>query len=166
MKNLYKVMGGFMLLLYLLTALSCAKDDPNKPIQSISFSSELRTKDPSNGWYLTGSAVDSTKAMGKSSNQLYRPLAPPDNAVKAKVSVKFISNTMFSTNLADVIWFKNKVEIKRSVKEMKGIPNKELAFDFEETRPPGADELLLIVRPWRDQDGIITITGGQLEWLR
>lgn len=166
MKNLYKVLGGVMMLLCLLTVLSCTKDDTNKPIQIIAFSSDLRTKDPGNGWFLTGPAVDSMKAMGKSNNQLYRPLIAPDNAKKAKVSIKFLSNTMFSTNLTDVIWFKKKVEIKRSTKEIKGIPNKELSFDFDETRPPEADELLLIVRPWRDQDGIITITGGQLQWLR
>jgi hypothetical protein len=73
---------------------------------------------------------------------------------------------MASTNLTDVIWFKKKVEIKRSVKEVKGILNKEKVFDFEEKRPYEADELMLIVRPWRNQDGIIKITGGQLQWLK
>lgn len=166
MKNRYTVLGGILILLCILMALSCTKDDPNKPIQTITFSSDLRTKDPSNGWFLTGPAVDPTKAMGKSNNQLFRNLFAPNNANKAKITIKFLSDTMFSTNLLDVIWLKKKVEIKRSVKEIKGIPKKELAFDFDETTPPGADELLLIVRPWRNQDGTITITGGQLQWLK
>jgi hypothetical protein len=166
MKNRYKVIGVVLIPLCVIMVLSCAKDDPTKPIQTIAFSSDLQTKDRSNGWFLAGPAVDSIKAMGKSNNQLYRSLFAPDNANKAKITINFLSDTMFSTNLTDVIWFKKKVEIKRSTKEIKGIPNKELVFDLDETRPPGADELLLIVRPWRNQDGIITITGGQLLWLK
>src|SRR3989339_960001 len=153
MKYRNKVLGWILILSCIFMALSCTKDDSKNTIQKIEFSSDLRIKDPSNGWFLSGPAVDSMKAKGKSNNQLYRSIMAPDNAVKAKVTIKFFSNTMFSTNLTDVIWFKNKLEIKRSTKESKGIPNKELAFDFDETRPPGADELLLIIRPWRDQDG-------------
>jgi hypothetical protein len=166
MKYTFKFFGGLLILLCILMALSCAKDDSNKPIQIINFSSDLWTHDPGNGWFLSGPAVDSIKAVGKSNNQLYRSLIAPETANKAKVTIKFISDTMASTNLTDVIWFKKKVEIKRSVKGVKGIPKKELVFDFEETRPPQADELLLIVRPWRNQDGIINITGGQLQWLK
>jgi hypothetical protein len=166
MKNSFKFFGGLLILLCILMALSCAKDDSKKPIQIINLSSDLQTHDPGNGWFLSGPAVDSIKAVGKSNNQLFRNLIAPENANKAKVTIKFISDTMASTNLTDVIWFKKKVEIKRSVKEVKGIPKKELVFDFEETRPPQADELLLIVRPWRNQDGIINITGGQLQWLK
>ena len=168
MKNSYRVFSAVLIVLLILMTLSCAKDDPKKLIQTITFSSDLRTHDPSNGWYLSGPAVDSIKAVGKSSNQLYTWLAVPENAYKAKVNIKFISDTMASTNLTDVIWYKKngKVEIKRSVKEVKGIAKKELVFDFEETRPPEADYLELIVRPWRNQDGIINITGGQLQWLK
>ena len=166
MKYNFKYFGGLLILLCILMALSCAKDDSKKPIQIINFSSDLRTEYTGNGWFLSGPAVDSIKAVGKSNNQLYRNLFVPNNASKAKVTIKFFSDTMVSTNLTDVIWFKKTVEIKRSVKEVKGIPNKEIVFDFEETRPPEADALMLIVRPWRNQDGIIKITGGQLQWLK
>ena len=166
MKNRYKVLAEVLILSCIFMALSCAKDDSKKPIQTITFSSDLRSQDASDGWFLSGPAVDSKKAVGKSNNQIYKSLFAPDNASKAKVTIKFLSDTMYSANLTDVIWLKNKVEIKRSVKEVKGIPDKELVFDFDETRPPEADELLLIVRPWRNQDGIIKITGGQLQWLK
>ncbi len=162
----YRVVCITLILLCIVMTFSCAKDDSNKPIQTVIFSSDLHTPDPVNGWWFSGPAVDSMKAMGKNNNQLYRTIIVPENANKAKVTIKFVSDTMASMNLMDVVWSKKKVEIKRSVKEVRGIPQKELVFDFEETRPSGADELWLCVRPYLEQDGIVTVMGGQLQWLK
>lgn len=159
-----RIICGALVLLCLLIASSCAKDDQS--LETINFSSNLQSHDSVNGWWFSGPPIDPAKAFGKHNNQIYRIFAVPENAKRVKVKIKFFTDTLASMNLTDVVWSKNKVEIERSVKEIRGIPEKELVFDFEESRPSGADELWLCVRPWRDQDGVIKVMGGQLEWLK
>ena len=121
------------------------------------------------GWYVNGPGFSEQKKevpMGRFDNQIGLELAVPGGASAARVKLQVFATVPAAAVILDTIWYSGSKEVGR------GSPNIELgktpgnALNTTQPVAPGADRLMLIARPWRESDGIVTVGQGELVWCK
>lgn len=146
------------------SASSCP--NPGSPINLSASKFDPATKQ---GWYVNGPGFPEQKKdvpTGRYDNQIALELAVPAGASAARVKLQFSGTVPAAAVILDTIWYIGLKEVGR------GSPNIELGKTpgnvLNTTQPvaPGADRLMLIARPWRQSDGILTVGAGELAWCK
>ena len=139
---------------------------PGTPINLFASKFDPATKQ---GWYVNGPGFSGQKKdipMGRFDNQIALELAVPAGASAARVKLQFSGTAPAAAVILDTIWYSGLKEVGRSS------PNIELGKTpgnvMNTTQPvaSGADRLMLIVRPWRESDGILTVGEGEMAWCK
>lgn len=127
------------------------------------------TLDPNTkrGWHVAGPSFpeqNKNVPMGRFDNQLIIDLSLPAGATAVQVKVPVSGTIATAALILDAVWYNGAKEVGRAA------PNIELGSKLSnvitttQAVPSGADRLTLIVRPWRDIDGIVTVGEGELVW--
>jgi len=92
-------------------------------------------------------------------------LKPPLGATQLSGEVRFLTDRDNAPIIVDLIWYHGDTEVRReSPSTDVNLAGRECSIPILIDRPPEADSLQLMVRPWREGDGIGTVTGGDLVW--
>ena len=120
------------------------------------------------GWEFIGPPLPGppdSSPRGRSDDQVAVTLKPPQGATQISGEVRFLTDHDNASIIVDVIWHHGSVEVSRASPSTDiNRVRKECSIPILMDRPSSADSLQLIVRPWRDVDGIVTVTGGNLSW--
>ena len=121
------------------------------------------------GWAVNGPTFPERKndvPMGRWDNQiiLSRSVESGTTSVKIKLDV---SGTIPTTAiLLDTLWFTGANEVGRAVPNIVLGEALRNTINTIQTVPVGADQLVLVVRPWREIDGILTVGEGEIVWCK
>ncbi|MBM4140181.1 MAG: hypothetical protein FJ242_01610 [Nitrospira sp.] len=138
-----------------------------KSIAEIKLSSTVITATTKGDWRIAGNilGLSRVKAQGQFDSQIYSEFLPPAEAKRLSGSIYFIPDQDGAVILTDIIWRHGNREISRSVSSTKKAIKGQLSIlNFGVMRPADADRVLIIVRPWRREDGMITIEGAKIHW--
>ena len=119
------------------------------------------------GWNFSGPGFPEQKKdipMGKSNNQLYSDQPVPDGATAARIKLAVSGTAAAATLILDTIWYTGKTEVGRASPSM--VLGASLSGELTTTQAISAqaNQVTLIVRPWREADGIVTLGEGELVW--
>lgn len=140
--------------------------NPGTPINLFASKFDPVTKQ---GWYVNGPSFPEQKKdtlMGRYDNQIVVELAVPTGVSAARVNLKVSATATPAAIILDSIWYSGLKEVGRSSPsiELGKIPGN--SFVTTQAVVPGSDRLMLIARPWRDSDGILTVGAGELAWCK
>ena len=145
-----------------------ASSCPNPGTATSLFSSAY---DPATkqGWYVNGPGFPEQKkdlAMGRFDNQIVLEMAVPAGALAASIKLPVAATVATAAIILDTIWYSGLKEVGRSSPSIELGKTPGNVINTEQPAPPGADRLMLIARPWRDTDGILTVAKGELAWCK
>ena len=129
----------------------------------------VRGGDVTDGWSFNGTPFAGQKPgvpMGRNDNQLAREVAVPAGAGKLKVTLPVSSDTENAAAILDVIWLGAAGEVSRSAPSVTIGPDKTGTIREEIAVPARATQVLLVARPWRKEDGVLTLGAGELAWCK
>ncbi|MDR3719248.1 MAG: glycosyltransferase family 87 protein [Bryobacteraceae bacterium] len=130
--------------------------------------SGIRGGEVEQGWEFRGPAPTGPKdsrPRGRFDDQLGVTLKPPQGATQISGEVRFVSDRDNASTIVDLIWYRGDTELRRASPSTDvNVAGRECSIPILMDRPPEADSLLLMVRPWRESDGIVTVTGGDVVW--
>jgi hypothetical protein len=120
------------------------------------------------GWEFRGPALPGptdSRPRGRFDDQLGVTLKPPQGATQLSGEVRFLSDRDNASTIVDLIWYHGGTELRRASPSTDvNFARRECSIPILMDRPPAADSLLLMVRPWRESDGIVMVTGGDVVW--
>lgn len=114
------------------------------------------------GWQLTG-ATDG-QITARADAQIYRTLPVPAEADSLGFEIAARSTTQTSTMIVDLVWLRDGTEILRNAPSFSVTGDKVRTYALEMVRPAKANEVLMILRAWRPEDGPITLGHGMVFW--
>lgn len=119
-------------------------------------------------WSLNGPPVDpqSSKAMGRCTNQIFTVLPVPAGAQHLSGQFDLVSDTEAASLIVDVIFRGASGELGRDAVSAVGSKGDVSTAFVDLPVPRGAGELVIIVRPWRSVDGIVAVKRGSLAFSR
>jgi hypothetical protein len=138
------------------------------PVSRSAMPAAVRGADAADGWTAVGPPVDANKPgvpMGRSDNQLVRQYAVPPGATRLKITLAVSSDTEAGAVILDVIW-SAAAELARSAPSVAAGPDRTATLREDVAVPAGAQTVVLVARPWRPQDGVLTLGAGELVWCR
>lgn len=117
------------------------------------------------GWHVSGPSFSEQvekSLMGKYDNQIVieQPIQGDINFYTLNLDVS--GSKLGSVMILDSIWYKGSIEISRSSSSVELKKNLQAKFSVQLTVPPTAERVMLIARPWRQEDGILTIGEGEI----
>ncbi len=118
------------------------------------------------GWYTSSpnATVQAGGVVGASDSQIYRILPIPAAGREMAAAIQLAGTVDMATILVDVIWQKGGSEVSRETATFNVRESEATTAEVTREVPPGADHILLIVRPWRPEDGKITVGGADISW--
>lgn len=119
------------------------------------------------GWYVSGPSFPEQKgnlAMGRFDNQLIVDLPLPVGATAVQLKMPVSGTVATATLILDTVWYSGAKEVARAAPSIELGSTLSNVISTAQAVPSGADRLTLIVRPWRDIDGIVTAGEGELVW--
>jgi hypothetical protein len=136
-----------------------------KIIETITLFTSENQNDSLN-WVTNKSKIDNSKKGINFTSQIYKKFKLPlgTNSINSNIEIK--SYRDHSAVLCDLIFYKDNIEIKRDTKSINivnSLFHGILYFEYE--IPKGSDELLIINRPWREQDGSIEVIKATINFL-
>jgi len=142
-------------------------EEQGEIIQTISLSNNFQSDDDTYGWLPTGLRIDSHSsiAKGNSDNPIYQIFQIPHKSKKINGKIVIQANVADSSLIADIIWMKENIEIDRSVVSTTGKKIPPTKIEFYNIVPDQAEQLMVVLRPWRPQDGTISIIEGNISWI-
>jgi hypothetical protein len=129
----------------------------------------VRSADVKDGWTFVGKPFDGQKPgvpMGRNDNQLAREFAVPGSSTRLKITLPVSSDADNGAVILDVIWSGAAGEVGRSAPSVAVGPDKTESIREEIAVPAGATQVVLVARPWRQQDGVLTLGAGELAWCK
>jgi len=175
--------NGLLLFLVTPTAIIGTGCDPGPPVRIKVLNEEFapiachllpaRLIDPQGsepGWLFTGPdplrevATPNPKPEGDYENQLWQDTVVPATANAARLLLPLTSNTSGATVIIDCVWYKHDKESAREALTALCDSTGGCFFSATICVPSGMERLRLIARPWRLQDGRITLSDGVLIW--
>jgi hypothetical protein len=104
--------------------------------------------------------------MGRFDDQIVVELAVPAETSAAQIRLPVSGTVPTAAIILDTIWYSGSKEVGRGAPSFE--LNKTPGNNLTTTQPvaPGADRLMLIARPWRESDGILTVAQGDLTWCK
>lgn len=121
------------------------------------------------GWGVNGPSFSEQKKdvpMGKFDNQivLERPVEGGMTLLKIKLD---ISGTVPTGGIIlDTVWYAGSIEVGRAAPSIEIGPALRNTLNTTQAVPTGADRVILVARPWRDIDGILTVGEGEIVWCK
>ena len=143
---------------------SCA--NPGTPTNVFASKFDPATKQ---GWYVNGPSFPEQNKdlpMGRFENQVVVELAVPAGAVAARISLPVSATMPTAVIILDTIWYSGLKEVGRSAPNIEFGKAPGNAINTTQPVAPGADRLMLIARPWRDIDGIVTVGESGFAWCK
>jgi hypothetical protein len=140
--------------------------NPDTPMKVFASKFDPATKQ---GWLVNGpdfAGQNKDVPMGRFDNQIVVELAVPAGVSAARVKLPVSATVPTAAVILDTIWYSGAKEVGR------GSPNIELgktpgnAVNTMQAVAAGADRLMLIARPYREIDGIVTVAEGELTWCK
>lgn len=140
--------------------------NPGTPVSLFASGSDPATKQ---GWYVNGPGFPEQKkdlAMGRFDNQIVLEMAVPAGATAASIKLPVAATVPTAVIILDTIWYSGLKEVGRSSPSIELGKTPGNVVNTDQLAPPGADRLMLIARPWRETDGILTVAKGELAWCK
>lgn len=127
-------------------------------------------REPERGWEFSGPPLPGPadlRPRGRFDDQVSVTLKPPQGATQISGEVRFVTDRDNAPIIVDLIWYHGSEVVGRASPSTDvNRAGRECSIPVLMERPSSADSLLLNVRPWRESDGIVTVTGGELVWWR
>jgi len=136
---------------------------------SAGLSLPATTLDPNTkrGWNFSGPSFPEQKKnvpMGRFDNHLVVDFSIPAGATAIQLKVQVSGTVATAALILDTVWYSGAKEVGRAAPSVELGSKLSNVISTTQAVPSGADRLMLIVRPWRDIDGIVTVGEGELAW--
>ena len=140
--------------------------NPGAPISLSASKHDPATKQ---GWYVNGPGFAEQKKdvpMGRFDNQILVELPVESGVTVARIKLQVSGTVPTAAIILDTIWNGGSKEVGRSAPSIELGKTLSNVVNTTQAVPPGADQLVLIARPWRDIDGILTVGAGEIVWCK
>jgi hypothetical protein len=140
-----------------------------KPISTYKLSPTIYDQVTKLGWAINGPTFTERKndvPMGMSDNQIILVRSVESGATSVKIKLDISGEIPTAAILLDTIWYAGIKEVGRAAPNIVLGEVLRNTINTIQTVPVGADQLVLIARPWREIDGILTVGEGEIIWCK
>jgi hypothetical protein len=121
------------------------------------------------GWAVNGPIFPERKndiPMGRSDNQVNLVRSIESGATSVKIKLDISGTIPTAAIILDAVWYAGANEVGRAAPNIVLGENLRNTINTIQNVPVGADRLLLVARPWREIDGILTLGEGEIIWCK
>jgi hypothetical protein len=138
-----------------------------KPISTYKLSPTIYDKISKSGLAVTDPIFPERKndvPMGRFDNQIVLERSVESGANSVKIKLDISGTVPTAAIILDTVWYAGANEVGRAAPNILLGETLRNTINTIQTVPVGADRLVVIARPWRAIDGILTVGVGELVW--
>ncbi len=140
-----------------------------KPISTFKLSPTIYDQVSKLGWSVNGPIFPERKndiPMGRFDNQIVLERSVERGATSVKIKLDISGTVPTAGIILDNVWYAGANEVGRAAPSIQLGEVLRNTINTIQTVPVGADRLVVIARPWREIDGILTVGEGELVWCK